>query len=220
MGNGEQTSCDVGCINVPPDKANSSCTGGTLPRQFALRRCRFATHLLKPDLVTKMKSSMPLAGLNQTFDKFLRAPVCEDGNGTPLSVLSALARLDIDPWKEAAELTELSPTMATQRLSLLIAALPGALSNHISPTTSAVRLIALLPHRDRSSSAVPSSGATALSAKLAFIALFMMFLSSVMASRYIESNESSVITRSDQTPPSAAVPNVKATIQGQTPHIP
>ena len=44
----------------------------------------------------------PLIGAE--FDKFLYAPIREDRNGTPLSVLSALARLDVDPWQEALSL--------------------------------------------------------------------------------------------------------------------
>jgi hypothetical protein len=44
------------------------------------------------------------------FDKFLHAPIGADGDDMPLSVLSALTRLHVDPWKEAAELSELSKT--------------------------------------------------------------------------------------------------------------
>ena len=59
------------------------------------------------------------------FDDFLYAPIGADRNEMPLSVLSALARLDIDPWEEAAELSELPKDTATQRLASLIARLPG-----------------------------------------------------------------------------------------------
>ena len=38
------------------------------------------------------------------FDDFLHARIVEDGNGLPLTVLSALARLNMDPWDEAARL--------------------------------------------------------------------------------------------------------------------
>jgi len=40
------------------------------------------------------------------FDEFLRAPIGADRNGTSLSVLSALARLNVDPWQEATSLRE------------------------------------------------------------------------------------------------------------------
>ena len=48
------------------------------------------------------------------FNDFLYAPIGADRNEMPLSVLSALARLDIDPWKEAAELSELPTDTATR----------------------------------------------------------------------------------------------------------
>jgi hypothetical protein len=41
------------------------------------------------------------------FDDFLYAAIGADRNESPLSVLSALARLNLDPWQEAAELSEL-----------------------------------------------------------------------------------------------------------------
>jgi len=62
-----------------------------------------------------------------------------------LSVLSALARLDVDPWQEAAELAQLPRQTATQRLASLIAALPDGPSAHLDPGSIAARLIVLLP---------------------------------------------------------------------------
>ena len=62
-----------------------------------------------------------------------------------LSVLSALARLDIDPWQEAAKLARLPGETATQRLAALIAELPDEPSADPDPVTIAARLIALLP---------------------------------------------------------------------------
>jgi hypothetical protein len=40
--------------------------------------------------------------LGSEFDGFLYARIGEDSNGMLLSVLAALARLDVDPWEEAA----------------------------------------------------------------------------------------------------------------------
>jgi hypothetical protein len=68
----------------------------------------------------------PLIGAE--FDKFLCAPIREDRNGTPLSVLSALARLDVDPWQEAASLARMPRDTAATRLTALIVALPGELT--------------------------------------------------------------------------------------------
>jgi len=58
------------------------------------------------------------------FDNFLFAPIGEESNGMLLSVLSAMAPLDIDPWQEAAKLSGLPEGAATRRLASLIAALP------------------------------------------------------------------------------------------------
>jgi hypothetical protein len=41
------------------------------------------------------------------FDEFLCAPIGADRNGTGLSVLSALARLNVDPWQEATSLARM-----------------------------------------------------------------------------------------------------------------
>ena len=50
------------------------------------------------------------------FNDFLFAPIGEDRNGMLVSVLSGLARLDVDPWQEAADLAQLPGETATQRL--------------------------------------------------------------------------------------------------------
>jgi hypothetical protein len=85
----------------------------------------------------------PLIGAE--FDKFLYAAICEDRNGTPLSVLSALARLDVDPWQEAASLARMSKATAAMRLAALIAALPDGPTKDIPAKASAASLVALLP---------------------------------------------------------------------------
>ena len=85
----------------------------------------------------------PLIGAE--FDKFLYAPIREDRNGTPLSVLSALARSDVDPWQEAASLARMPRETAATRLTALIVALPDELSKDIPAKTIAAGLVALLP---------------------------------------------------------------------------
>ena len=51
-----------------------------------------------------MAPTPSISVLGSEFDDFLFAPIGDDRNDMPLSVLSALARLDVDPWEEAAEL--------------------------------------------------------------------------------------------------------------------
>ena len=62
-----------------------------------------------------------------------------------LSVLSALARLDLDPWREAAELARMPQQSARQRLTSLIEALPNQPPTRPELETVSTRLIALLP---------------------------------------------------------------------------
>jgi hypothetical protein len=96
--------------------------------------------------VVEMTHAALASLLGPEFDAFLYASIDED-NGKLLSVLSALARLDLDPWWEAAKLARLPKEAATQRLADLIAALPDESSAHRPARTIAARLIAVLPGR-------------------------------------------------------------------------
>lgn len=94
-----------------------------------------------------MTTSASLGGQSPQFGAFLFAPVGEDRNGTMVSVLSALARFGVDPWKEAETLAGLPQTAAADRLDAVILALanvPAASADHHG---IAARLIALLPQR-------------------------------------------------------------------------
>lgn len=87
------------------------------------------------------------------FDDFLYASIGADRNEMTLSVLSALARLDVDPWEEAVKLSELPKNTATQRLASLIAQLPGGQWTQADSRAIAVRLTELLPRRSSSKEA-------------------------------------------------------------------
>ena len=110
-----------------------------------------------------MRDGVAALQLGTEFDAFLFAPVERDETGMALSVVSALARLDIDPWLEAATLTRMTRAAANQRLTSLIAAIPDASSTRSPPGTIANRLIELLPRGDASAVAprAKSLGATA-----------------------------------------------------------
>ncbi|HBZ43979.1 MAG TPA: hypothetical protein DEO85_07995 [Maritimibacter sp.] len=54
------------------------------------------------------------------FDRFLYASVREDRNGSVVTVLSTLARLGLDPWKETADLAALGRDAARARLETLL----------------------------------------------------------------------------------------------------
>ena len=87
------------------------------------------------------------SALESRFDSFLYAAVREDPDGAPLTVLSVLARLDIDPWEEAARLAQLPGEAGTRVLAGLISALPKGLATPPDSGTIAARLITLLPRR-------------------------------------------------------------------------
>ena len=59
------------------------------------------------------------------YNDFLHARLGHDAAGTELTVLSALTRLGLDPWAEAARLADLSRPAAAQALTAAIARLPG-----------------------------------------------------------------------------------------------
>ena len=85
----------------------------------------------------------PLIG--PEFDKFLGASIGASQNGTTVSILSALARSDVDPWQEAAALARMPKEGAAIRLAKLIAGLSRD-SLEVTPDKAFVGdLIGLLP---------------------------------------------------------------------------
>lgn len=131
-----------------------------------------------------MTHSSSISPFAPEFEDFLFAPVGEDGHGMLLSVLSALARLNVDPWQEAAKLAGLPVETATQRLTSLIAALPDEPSAHRDPGTIAVRLIALLPSRVVSRTPAPATLFGAGSSPLSRAILFAIFLALMLAAQH------------------------------------
>ena len=95
--------------------------------------------------------------LGSEFNEFLYAPIAEEHNGMVLSVLSALARLGLDPWEQAAQWDRLPGETAASNLASLIAALPDGPSARPDPGPLATHLIALLPHRHERTSVAPAA---------------------------------------------------------------
>lgn len=95
--------------------------------------------------------------LHSELNSFLFATFGKEESGAPLSVLSALTRLDIDPWAEGARLSRLSKEDAARELTPLIAAFPeeerrsGAESalRHAGSATGLRRLASAGPRRNR-----------------------------------------------------------------------
>ena len=79
------------------------------------------------------------------MDLFLFASVGEEVNGIPLSVLSALARLGVDPRDEATRLSHLTSKMAASQLARMFARLPDRTWTSPEIREIASRLVELLP---------------------------------------------------------------------------
>jgi hypothetical protein len=97
------------------------------------------------ELADEMVHAALAPSIGRDFDPFLFASIGEDRHGQALSVISALARSNLDPWQEAIGLSRMPPPAAIARLSRLIAALPGE-PGPARPLEAVSRdLIALLP---------------------------------------------------------------------------
>jgi hypothetical protein len=83
--------------------------------------------------------------LHSDLNDFLFASVGEEQNGVTLSVVSALTRLGVDPWEEAARLTPLPKARAAEALATLIARLPIRRTQSLDDLAISRRLVELLP---------------------------------------------------------------------------
>lgn len=94
-----------------------------------------------------MAMSSRFSLIHSEFNEFLFAAVGEEKNGSELTVLSALARLGVDPWGEAARLADLPKEAAARALGAIIAALPEGDWKVSDARTIAARLVDRLPRR-------------------------------------------------------------------------
>ena len=83
--------------------------------------------------------------LHSDLNDFLFASVGEEQNGVTLSVVSALTRLGLDPWEQAARLTPLPKARAAEALATLIARLPIRRTLSSDDLAISQRLVELLP---------------------------------------------------------------------------
>lgn len=91
-------------------------------------------------------------GLRQTgtpFDRFLYAELGEDRAGNAVSVLSALARLGLDPWAKAMELSAMTQDGARQQLKLVLARFHDVPALDHDRDTIIAKLIDVLPNARR-----------------------------------------------------------------------
>ena len=95
-----------------------------------------------------MANQRSAMNVTSRYNDFLFAPICDEPGGKWLSVLSALARMNVDPWDEAARLTALSTADARKTLVSTLNLLPDTLQRPAETEILAARLVALLPKKD------------------------------------------------------------------------
>ena len=83
--------------------------------------------------------------LSAKYDNFLFALVCEDTNGMRLSVISALARMNVDPWEEATRLAAMPKEIAEKTLLSILDLVSGRSWKSPEAAAIAARLVRLLP---------------------------------------------------------------------------
>ena len=89
------------------------------------------------------------------YNAFLFAAVGEEKVGLPLTVLTALSRLGVDPWQEAARLSNLPRDAAARAFAVTIAKLPEGDWKASDSEAIAARLVNWLP--GRSAPPIPST---------------------------------------------------------------
>jgi hypothetical protein len=129
------------------------------------------------------------AARTSAFDDFLYAPIGDEDNGMVLTALSALARLGVDPWDEAARLSALPRDVATKRLTAIIAGLSRG--QWAPPENIAGRLTALLPspvHTSPAQAAPTKNPAKALS-PAAIVMLLAIIVINILAFTILRHHE-------------------------------
>jgi hypothetical protein len=82
---------------------------------------------------------------HSAYNDFLFGSLGQDAAGTEVTVLSALSRLGIDPWEEAARLAALPSEAAAEALAAAILQLPDRTWPPGEAAKTAARLVSLLP---------------------------------------------------------------------------
>jgi hypothetical protein len=129
---------------------------GTPPERIAARSCcggidhGAANTLRHESSAGAAKSRGSFHPLRPDLDKFLFAEVEDETDEMPLSVISALTRLGLDPWDEAGRLSSLRNREAVEQLARLIAELPGNFHPLREAREIASTLVPLLPNHNSS----------------------------------------------------------------------
>jgi hypothetical protein len=97
---------------------------------------------------------------HSNLQDFLSTPVWEEENGTTLNMLSALARLDLDPWREAARLADMPRSSAAAALASILERLPADHLKSSDREKLSQRLVEFLPEGGSNAGAETTGDAT------------------------------------------------------------
>jgi hypothetical protein len=152
-----------------------------------------------------MTTSDAFALKNSGLNPFLFAEVGNELNGSPLTILSMLARLGQDPWAEAAKWTKLPKAVSIDRLAQSIAQMPLSPQAMGEVRTTASRLILLLPAQVPHPNETAGPGRTSLP-KWVLAAVCCMALALGFAYTMIGSTPANIVTTISDLPGAQAAP--------------
>lgn len=181
----------------------------TLKRASALNvtlsGARIAEHVRHIEMFMNHSKSLVRS---TAFNSFLYAGIGDDKNGMELTLLSALARQNMDPWQKAADLSRLPGRAAMLTLETWLKSVPG----HESPlerSALAGRLLSLLPQpgaieaRDSNRSRVaPQTEHSPHASEMILVLTY--FISMVLAGWYFSENTPAPVTAQSVAPTAAA----------------
>jgi hypothetical protein len=125
------------------------------------------------DVTAKMALPERFSLLHSELNGFLFATMGTEDNGAPLSVLSGLTRLGIDPWAGGARLAKLPKEAAARALTPLIALFPKNRSeSHVREL--ALYLAGLLPRKG--TPILPAPALSAVVRKTRWPAIWLFWL--------------------------------------------
>jgi hypothetical protein len=157
---------------------------------------RFIAHIRNMREPTNVPSTV-FSLRTSAFNDFLYAPVGEEGNGMVLTMLSALARCGVDPWREAARLSELPREAAAKRLVSIISGMPRGQWAESEVEDIAARLADFLPVKH-----APASQALSLerikAPKSVMTLFFVVLLANALLFTFLRTHEPSSPSGKDE----------------------
>ena len=124
-----------------------------------------------------MPSTDAFALQKSDLNGFLFADVGIESSGNTLSVLSALARMGLDPWQEGGRLAKLPQLAAIDTLAKFIAIMPSSQWSLPDATAIASRLVALLPGGTKTPAVADMNSSKASRTQVQFAVVFALLAS-------------------------------------------